>query len=79
MFDSSPFSSIKLKPNNYECFKYISKDNKINSYNTYHDNGKISGTTELKLNNNKSIIIDSVYILLIGIIQNKNENIAEKI
>lgn len=77
LYESSPSVSIKLEPNNCKCFKYISKDNKIISYPTYYDNDKISGLIELKLNSNKSTIIDSIKILLIGIIQNKN--ISEKI
>jgi len=78
LYESSPSVSIKLGTNNNKCFNYISKENKIISYPTYYDDDIISGIIELKLNSNKSTIIDSINILLIGILQNKN-NVSEKI
>lgn len=77
LYESSPSVSIKLEPNNNKCFKYISKDNKRISYPTYYDNDMISGIIVLNLNSNKSTIINSIKIYLIGILQNKN--ISEKI
>ena len=75
----SPSVSLKLVPNNHNKFKYITQDNKIISFPTYYDKDKISGSIELKLNNNKSILIETLDIYLIGILQNKNAKITQKI
>ena len=76
-YTSSPSISIKLDKNNHNYFQYISKDNIIYSLPTYFDNDKISGEIELNLNNNKSIILDSLTIYLIGILQNQNSKISD--
>ena len=75
----SPSVSIKLEPNNHKKFKYITKDNIIQSFPTYYDKDKISGNIELKLNNNKSILIESLNIYLLGLFQNNNAKISDKI
>ena len=59
---SSSSISIQLDKNNHNYFQYISKDNIIYSYPTYFDNDKISAEIELNLNNNKSIMLDSLTI-----------------
>ena len=76
-FSFSPTISIKLDENNHNFFQYISKDNKIFSYPTYYDKDKISGKIELDLNNNNSIILESLSIYLSGILQNENSKISE--
>lgn len=78
-YTSSPFISIKLDKNNHNFFQYISNDNKILSFPTYYDKDKINGNIELKLNNNKSILLESLTLSLIGLLQNKNGEISEKI
>ena len=67
--------------NEHKKFKYITKDNIVLSYPTYFDKDKISGNIELRLNNNQSILIESLNICLFGILQNKNTSakISEKI
>ena len=75
---SSPSVSIKLEPNNHKKYKYITKDNIVLSYPTYYDKDKITGNIELKLNNNKSILIESLNIYLLGILQNNNGKISDK-
>ncbi len=75
----SPSVSIKLEPNNHKKFKYITKDNIIQSFPTYYDKDKISGNIELKLNNNNSILIESLNLYLLGIFQNNNAKISDKI
>ena len=76
-FSFSPIISIKLDKNNHNYFQYISKDNKIFTYPTYYDKDKISGKIELDLNNNNSIIIESLTIYLTGILQNEKSKISE--
>ena len=76
-FSFSPSISIKLDKNNHNFFQYISKDNKILSYPTYYDKDKISGKIELDLNNNNSIILQSLTIYLTGILQNENSKISD--
>ena len=78
-YSSSPSLIIKLKRNKHNFYQYISKDNKVFSYPTYFDNDKISGEIELNLNNNKSIIINSLSIYLIGILHNEKLNLSETI
>ncbi len=78
-YSSSPSLIIKLKRNKHNFYQYISKDNKVFSYPTYFDNDKISGEIELNLNNNKSIIINSLSICLIGILHNEKLNLSETI
>ena len=78
-YSSSPIISIKIDKNNHNFFQYISKDNKILSFPTYYDKDKITGNIELKLNNNKSILLESLTINVIGILQNKNGELSEKI
>ena len=76
-YSSPPSLSIKLNKNKHNCFQYISKENNIFIYPTYFDNDKISGEIELNLNNNKSIIIKSLSIYLIGILHNEKMNLSE--
>ena len=78
-YSSSPNISIKIDKNNHNSFVYLSKDNKILSFPTYYDKDKITGNIELKLNNNKSILLESLTINLIGILQNKNGELSEKV
>ena len=78
LYSSSPSISIKLDKNKHNFFQYITNTHTF-LFPTYFDNDKITGTIELKLNSNKSIIIQSLSIYLIGILQNQISNIYEKI
>jgi vacuolar protein sorting-associated protein 26 len=76
-YSSPPSLSIKLNKNKHNFFQYISKENKIFLYPTYFDNDIISGEIELNLNDNKSIIVNSLSIYLIGILHNEKINLSE--
>ena len=76
-YSSSSSLSIKLDKNKHNHFQYISRDNIIYLYPTYFDNDKITGEIELNLNNNKSLILESLTINLIGILQNQNPKISD--
>ena len=76
-YSSPPSLSIKLDKNKHNYFQYISKDNKIITYLTYFDSDKITGEVELNLNNNKSIIANSLSVSLIGIINNEKINLSQ--
>lgn len=78
-YSSSPVISIKLDKNNHNCFQYISNDNKIFSFPTYYDKDKITGNIELKLNNNKSLILESLTIKIIGVLEVQKAKISENI
>ena len=79
LYSSPPTIAINLDKNNHTCFSYITDDNKLISYPTYFDNDKIAGNLELKLNNNKSTIIESLNIYLIGVLLSPNSKIKENI
>ena len=78
LISSSPSISIRLDKNSHNFFQYITKT-RLFLYPTYFDNDKITGTIQLKLNNNKSILIESLSIYLIGVLQNQKSNIYENI
>ena len=81
LYSSSPSIKIILSPNNHKLYKYITKDNEIKEYPVFYDTDEISGNIELKLNNKKSLIYESVLVTISGIlfINSSNSKIKSEI
>ena len=74
LYSSSPSIKIMLSSNNHKSYKYITKDNEIKEYPVFYDTDEISGNIELKLNNKKSLIYESVLVTISGILYINSSN-----
>ena len=74
LYSSSPSLKINLSPNIHKSYKHITKDNEVKEYPVFYDTDEISGNIELKLNNKKSLIYESVLVNITGILFINSDN-----